>query len=283
MLQKTTSINCKGTLIDLSTPKVMGILNLTPDSFFDGGKYSHNDAVLLQVEKMLSEGATFIDVGGYSSRPGAVHISEEEELSRVLPIIELLTSYFNNICISVDTFRSKVALKSIKKGAAIINDISGGNADENMFQTAVNLKVPYIAMHMQGTPQTMQKNPVYQNITQEILKDFSEKAFLLKKMGLNDLIFDVGFGFGKTLEHNYELLQNLDLFQYLDCPILTGISRKSMLYNPINTSAENALNATTVANTIALQKGTQILRVHDVKEAVEAIKIVSLLNNIKEN
>lgn len=283
MLQKTTSINCKGTLIDLSTPKVMGILNLTPDSFFDGGKYSHNDAVLLQVEKMLSEGATFIDVGGYSSRPGAVHISEEEELSRVLPIIELLTSYFNNICISVDTFRSKVALKSIKKGAAIINDISGGNADENMFQTAVNLQVPYIAMHMQGTPQTMQKNPVYQNITQEILKDFSEKAFLLKKMGLNDLIFDVGFGFGKTLEHNYELLQNLDLFQYLDCPILTGISRKSMLYNPINTSAENALNATTVANTIALQKGTQILRVHDVKEAVEAIKIVSLLNNIKEN
>ena len=283
MLQKTTSINCKGTLIDLSTPKVMGILNLTPDSFFDGGKYSHNDAVLLQVEKMLSEGATFIDVGGYSSRPGAVHISEEEELSRVLPIIELLISHFNNICISVDTFRSKIALKSVEKGAAIINDISGGNADENMFQSAVNLQVPYIAMHMQGTPQTMQKNPVYQNITQEILKDFSEKAFLLKKMGLNDLIFDVGFGFGKTLEHNYELLQNLDLFQYLDCPILTGISRKSMLYNPINTSAENALNATTVANTIALQKGTQILRVHDVKEAVEAIKIVSLLNNIKEN
>ncbi|MFC2110637.1 dihydropteroate synthase [Bacteroidota bacterium] len=271
-----STINCKGTLIELSSPKVMGILNITPDSFFDGGKYNEEASILKQTEKMLQEGATFIDVGAYSSRPGAIHISEKEELKRSVPIVELLVKTFPDILISIDTFRSKVAKACIEKGACIINDISGGNADDTMFKTAVQLQVPYIIMHMQGTPQNMQANPTYTNITQDILKEFSEKAFQLKKMGLNDLIFDVGFGFGKTIAHNYELLNNLDLFKSLDCPILTGVSRKSMLYKPLETSPQEALNATTVAHTIALQKGSQILRVHDVKEAVEAIKIVEL-------
>lgn len=254
----------------------MGILNITPDSFFDGGKYNAPASILKQTEKMLQEGATFIDVGAYSSRPGATHISEEEELERIVPIVELLTQHFPNILISIDTFRSKVAKTCIEKGACIINDISGGNADDAMFETAVELQVPYILMHMQGTPQTMQNNPSYSNITQDILKDFSEKAFQLKKMGLNDLIFDVGFGFGKSVSDNYQLLKNLDLFQNLDCPILTGISRKSMLYKPLDISAQDALNATSVAHTIALQKGSQLLRVHDVKEAMETIKILEL-------
>tara|TARA_B100000809_G_scaffold266760_2_gene331295 strand:+ start:30283 stop:31107 length:825 start_codon:yes stop_codon:yes gene_type:complete len=271
------TLNCKGKLIDLSTPKVMGILNITPDSFFDGGKYKDSKSVLVQVKKMLTEGATFIDVGAYSSRPGATHISEEEELNRMLPIIELLVSEFPEILISVDTFRSNVAIKCIEKGACIINDISGGNADAKMFETVTRLQVPYIIMHMKGTPQNMQNNPTYTNITQEIILDFSKKAHTLKQLGLNDLIIDVGFGFGKTIEHNYELLQNLALFHKLNCPILTGISRKSMLYKFLETTPEHSLNATTIANTIALQKGSQIVRVHDVKEAIEAIKITQLL------
>ena len=273
-----STINCKGTLIDLSTPKVMGILNSTPDSFFDGGKYKDENSILKQVHKMLDDGATFIDLGAYSSRPGAVHISEAEELQRLLPIVELLVHTFPNILISVDTFRSVVAKKAIEKGACLINDISGGNADAKMFETAVNLQVPYIAMHMQGTPQNMQENPTYKNIVLEIIKEFSEKSFKLKAMGLNDLIIDVGFGFGKTMAHNYELLANLELFQNLDCPILTGISRKSMLYKPLEITPKEALNATTIANTIALQKGSQIIRVHDVKEAMECIKILELTN-----
>lgn len=276
-----SSINCKGTLIDLSRPKVMGILNCTPDSFFDGGKYKDENAILTQVEKMLSEGATFIDIGAYSSRPGALHISEAEELNRMLPVVTLLVEEFPSILISVDTFRSTVAQQAIELGASMINDISGGNADPQMFDTAIALQVPYIAMHMQGTPQNMQSNPSYKNCTEEILQDFAEKAHELKSKGLNDLIFDVGFGFGKTVAHNYELLNNLDRFQQLDCPILTGISRKSMLYKPLESSPENALNATSVANSIAIAKDTQILRVHDVKEAVEVIKIHELLDNAK--
>ncbi len=272
-----STINCKGRLIDLSPPKVMGILNTTPDSFFDGGKYNNPETICKQTQKMLDEGATFIDVGAYSSRPGATHISEDEELQRIVPVIKLLVKTFPEIIISVDTFRSKVAKKCIENGAAIINDISGGNADPKMFETVVSLQVPYIAMHMQGTPQNMQKNPSYKNVVLDILKDFSKKAFTLKSMGLNDLIFDVGFGFGKTLEHNYELLKNLDFFKSLECPILTGISRKSMLYKPLNIHQNEALNATTIANTIALQKGTHILRVHDVKEAKQAIDMLQLL------
>ena len=272
------TINCKGNLIDLSSPKVMGILNITPDSFFDGGKYKNEKDILSQTEKMLFEGATFIDVGAYSSRPGAAHISEEEELKRILPVINLLVKKIPEIIISVDTFRSKVATETINYGAAIINDISGGKMDANMFPTVANLQVPYIIMHMLGTPQNMQKNPIYEDVTKEIISFFAKQIHKLHQLKLNDIIIDVGFGFGKTTEHNFELLKNLDLFKSLDTPILAGISRKSMLYKTLDISAQEALNATTSANTIALLNGANILRVHDVKEAVEAVKIVNQIS-----
>ena len=273
------SINCNGTLVDLTSPKVMGILNITPDSFFDGGKYKNETAIISQVNKMLVEGATFIDIGAYSSRPGAKHISEQEELERILPVVKLLVKEFPKILISIDTFRSNIAKKCIANGASIINDISTGSMDAAMFKTIATLQVPYIIMHMQGTPQNMQTNPTYKNVVQDILHYFSEKMYNLRALGVNDIIADVGFGFGKTLEHNYTLLKNLDIFKNLEIPTLTGISRKSMLYKPLAISPEKALNATTVANTIALLKGTNILRVHDVKEALESVKIVELLNN----
>lgn len=272
-----SSINCKGNLIDLSTPKVMGILNITPDSFYDGGSYTSDKDILTKTEKMLSEGATFIDVGGYSSRPGAKHISEEEELQRVIPVIELLVKEFPEILISIDTFRNNVALQSINTGACMVNDISAGNMDENMFQTIATLQVPYILMHMKGTPQNMQQHPAYEDVTHEVIYFFSKKLAELKALGINDLIIDVGYGFGKTMEHNYTLLKNLQLFKNLDAPILTGVSRKSMLWKLLSITAKEALNATTVANTIALLNGTNILRVHDIKEAMEAVKIVNQL------
>lgn len=271
------TINCNGTLIDVSSPKIMGILNVTPDSFFDGGKYKNEKDILLQVEKMLTDGATFIDVGAYSSRPGAKHISQEEELQRIVPIIELLVKYFSDIIISTDTFRSKVAKETIEAGASIINDISGGKMDNQMFLTVAKLQVPYILMHMQGTPQNMQKNPQYKDVTHELISFFSEQIFKLRQLHLNDIIIDVGFGFGKTIEHNFELLKNLSLFKNLGVPNLVGLSRKSMLYKTLDTSAKEALNATTSVNTIALLNGANILRVHDVKEASETVKIVSQL------
>lgn len=271
------SINCNGTLIDLSSPKVMGILNITPDSFFDGGKYSNSNAIVNQVEKMLSEGATFIDAGAYSSRPGAKHISEEEELSRILPVIKLLISEFPSILISVDTFRSDIANQCVHNGACMVNDISAGEMDKNMFLTIAQLQVPYIIMHMQGTPQNMQKNPIYNDVVSDLLYYFSKKIAELHSLGVNDIITDVGFGFGKTTSHNYQLLKNLELFKNLEAPILAGLSRKGMLYKPLNITAESALNATTSANTVALLNGASILRVHDVKEAVEAVKIIELL------
>ncbi|WP_010135267.1 dihydropteroate synthase [Ochrovirga pacifica] len=255
----------------------MGILNITPDSFFDGGRYKDETSIINQVEKMLNQGATFIDVGAYSSRPGAQHISEKEELQRILPVIDLLIQNFPNILISVDTFRSQVATECIDKGACMINDISGGNLDPEMFATIARLQVPYVLMHMQGTPQDMQQAPVYKNVLTDIYFELSKKLVLLQKLHAHDVILDVGFGFGKSIENNYQLLKNLDYFQQLGTPILTGISRKSMLYKPLGTSPEQALNATTIAHTIALQKGTQILRVHDVKEAVEAVTIWKLL------
>jgi dihydropteroate synthase len=273
------TINCNQILVDLSSPKVMGILNITPDSFFDGGKYKNETEILSQVEKMLFEGATFIDVGAYSSKPGATHISENEELKRIVPVIKLLTKSFPDLIISVDTFRSAVAKETINAGAAIINDISGGKIDEKMFETVAGLKVPYILMHMLGTPQNMQINPVYKDITQEIISFFAEQIFKLHELKLNDIIIDVGFGFGKTSNHNFEILKNLSLFKSLDAPILAGISRKSMLYKTLGISAQEALNATTSANTIALLNGASILRVHDVKEAVEAVKIVNQLSS----
>ncbi|MDP2069039.1 MAG: dihydropteroate synthase [Lutibacter sp.] len=273
------SINCNGTLIDLSAPKVMGILNCTPDSFFDGGKYHNSASIINQAEKMLSEGATFIDVGAYSSRPGAKHISEEEELDRILPVIKLLISEFSSVLISVDTFRSKVASQCIHHGACIVNDISAGEMDANMFSTVAKLQVPYVMMHMQGTPQNMQQNPTYENVVTDLLYYFSKKIAKLHQLGVNDIITDVGFGFGKTTEHNYQLLTHLELFKNLETPLLAGLSRKGMLYKPLNITADAALNATTAANTVALLHGASILRVHDVKEAVEAVKIVALLNN----
>lgn len=273
------TINCKGTLVDVSTPKVMGILNITPDSFFDGGKYKNEKDILTQTEKMLLEGATFIDVGAYSSRPGAKHISEEEELQRILPVINLLINYFPEIIISIDTFRSNIAKETINAGAAIINDISGGKMDENMFTTVAELQVPYILMHMLGTPQNMQKNPVYIDVTKEIISFFADQIFKLHQLKLNDVIIDVGFGFGKTIAHNFEILKNLALFKSLDAPILAGVSRKSMLYKTLDISAQEALNATTSANTIALLNGATILRVHDVKEAMEAVKIVNQISS----
>ena len=267
------TINCKGKLVDVSSPKVMGILNITPDSFFDGGKYNNEKAILTQTEKMLLDGATFIDVGAYSSRPGAKHISEEEELARIVPVVELLLKNFPEIILSIDTFRSKVAEETVNSGAAIINDISGGKLDDNMFATIGKLRVPYILMHMQGTPQSMQKNPTYENVVTEIISFFAEQLQKLRALQVSDVIIDVGFGFGKTIAHNYEILQKLSLFKNLDAPILAGVSRKSMLYKLLEVTPQEVLNATTVANTIALLNGAHILRVHDVKEAVEAIKI----------
>lgn len=271
------TINCKGNLVDLSSPKVMGILNITPDSFYDGGQYQDEKNILSQAEKMLNEGTTFIDVGAYSSRPGADHVSEEEELKRIVPVVQLLLKEFPEIFLSIDTFRSKVAQETIHAGAAIINDISGGNMDALMFETIAKLQVPYIVMHMQGTPQTMQENPSYDDITTELIKFFSEKINQLHQLQVKDVIIDVGFGFGKTIEHNYQLLKDLKFFESLNAPILAGISRKSMLNKTLNISPQEALNATTSANTIALLHGANILRVHDVKEAMECVKIVQQL------
>ena len=274
-----SSINCKGKLVDLDTPKVMGILNITPDSFFDGGKFRSDSNILKQTEKMLSEGATFIDVGGYSSRPNAQHISEDEELRRVIPVVELLIKKIPEVLISIDTFRSNVATKCVNIGACMINDISAGNMDVKMFTTVAKLQVPYIIMHMQGTPQTMQKSPKHVDIVYEVTHYFSKKVNELHALNVNDIIVDVGFGFGKTPEQNYELLKNLSLLENLEVPILTGISRKSMLYKLLDITPAKALNATTVANTMALLNGTNILRVHDVKEAVEAIIIVNAIES----
>ena len=267
------TINCKGQLIDLSTPKIMGILNVTPNSFYDGGKYSLEADVLSQVGKMLDEGATFIDIGAYSSKPNAEFVSEEEEANRLVPIIQLIMSHFPEALLSIDTFRSKIASIGIENGAALINDISAGSLDEKMMEVIAKYNVPYIMMHMRGTPQTMQSLTNYENIVKEILLYFSEKVTKARSLGINDLIIDPGFGFAKTLDQNYEVLQNLELFQMLDLPILAGISRKSMVYKPLGLTADDALNGTTVLNTIALSKGANILRVHDVKEAVECVKL----------
>lgn len=271
-------INCRGKLISLETPKVMGILNCTPDSFFDGGKYKSETELLSQVETMLIDGATFVDVGAYSSKPNASFVSEEEEISRILPVIELILKNFPEALISIDTFRSKVAEKSIEIGAAIINDISAGNLDDKMLETVAKLQVPYIMMHMKGTPQTMQSLANYDSIIKEMLFYFSEKIALARSLGINDLIVDPGFGFAKTIEQNFEVMQKLELFQMLDLPILVGISRKSMIYKTLETSAANSLNGTTFLNTVSLQKGAKILRVHDVKEAVECVKLFEALN-----
>lgn len=272
------TINCLGTLVDLSSPKVMGILNVTPNSFYDGGKFNDEKSLLLQVEKMLAEGATFIDIGAYSSKPSAEFVSEEEEIDRLIPIVKSVLRHFPQTLISIDTFRANVAKAGIENGACIINDIAAGSLDENMMKTVAELQVPYIMMHMKGNPQTMQSLAQYDNITKEMLFYFSEKVAQARNLGINDLIIDPGFGFAKTLEQNFEVMNNLELFQMMELPILVGISRKSMIYKTLDTSAEFALNGTTVLNTIALQKGSNILRVHDVKEAIECVKLHRSLN-----
>jgi dihydropteroate synthase len=270
------TINCNGNLIDLTAPKVMGILNITPDSFFDGGQYDSEKALLLQTEKMLGEGADFIDIGGYSSKPGADFVSESEEIKRIIPAIKSILEHFPNTIISADTFRSNVAKAAIDNGAAIINDISAGNLDPEMMKTVAELKVPYIMMHMKGDPKTMQQLAQYENIMKEMLLYFSEKVAAARSFGISDLIIDPGFGFAKTLEQNYEVLQKTGMLQMLQLPVLVGISRKSMIYKALKTNAVDSINGTTALNTLALTKGADILRVHDVREAVECVKLFKL-------
>lgn len=267
------TINCRGTLIDLTLPKVMGILNITPNSFYDGGKYTNEKQCLAQVEKMLFEGATFIDIGAYSSKPSAEFVSETEEIARLVPAVQLILKHFPEALISVDTFRANVAKAALEAGASIVNDIAAGGLDEQMMQTVAEFQVPYIMMHMKGNPQTMQSLAQYDNVTKEVLFYFSEKIAQARSFGINDLIIDPGFGFAKAIGQNFELLSHLELFERLQLPILVGVSRKSMIYKILGTTAESALNGTTVLNTIALQKGSNILRVHDVKEAIECVKL----------
>lgn len=277
--QQKKTINCKGQLVILDSPKVMGIINVTPDSFYAGSRDLHRDAILRKAEQMVADGADFLDIGGYSSRPHAVDISIDEELSRVCPSIETIHRQFPEALISIDTFRSKVATEAIKAGAHIINDISAGLLDEEMIDTVATLQVPYIIMHMQGTPKTMQDAPHYTDVVHEITTFFSTRISLLKNKGIADIILDPGFGFGKTLAHNYELLTHLEHFQLFNLPIMAGLSRKSMLYNVTGDDAAGALSGTIAANTIALMKGAALLRVHDVKPAIDAIKIVNQLKS----
>ncbi len=273
------TIRCKGQLIDLSIPKVMGILNITPNSFFDGGKYKTEKQILIQVEKMLTDGATFIDIGAYSSKPSAELVTEAEELNRIVPVVQSIGKHFPDTILSIDTFRSELAKICIENGAAIINDISAGNLDDKMLEVIAKYKVPYIMMHMRGTPQTMQTMTNYENVVKEMLFYFAEKIAQARSYGIDDLIIDPGFGFAKTLEQNYEILQKLELFSITELPLLAGFSRKSMIYKTLQSNAEEALNGTTVLNTIALTKGAKILRVHDVKEAVECVSLFNKLNH----
>jgi len=257
---------------------VMGILNVTSDSFYDGGKYQNNESQLLQCKRMIDEGVDIIDIGAYSTRPNAKDIPEEDETKQLCNAIQIVRKNFPNILISADTFRATVAEKAIVAGANIINDISGGTMDRQMFETIARLKVPYILMHILGTPQTMQKSPNYNDVNKEVFAFFEEQLKKLELLGVKQVIIDLGFGFGKTIEHNYELLNNLNKFHKLGKPILVGLSRKSMIYKTLNINTKESLNGTTILNTIAIQKGAKLLRVHDVKEAKEVITLTRLLN-----
>ena len=265
------NINIRGRLFDLSKPKVMGILNLTPDSFYDGGVHNEINKIEDHVNKMVNDGMDILDIGGYSSKPGAKNISVDEELSRVIPILKHIRKMFPELVISIDTFRSKIASTALDEGADIINDISGGTLDKNMMSVVAKNNCPYILMHMQGNPQNMQNDPSYGNVTLEIIQYLAQRIKIAHDNNIVDIIVDPGFGFGKTLEHNFEILNNLEKFNVLDTPILAGFSRKSMIYKTLKTSSEKALNGTSSLNTIALTKGAKILRVHDVKEAKECI------------
>jgi dihydropteroate synthase len=276
-LNAKRTLNVKGKLVDLAVPRVMGILNMTPDSFYNNSRVNGIDDALRRTEAFLNEGATFIDIGAYSSRPGAAEVSPDEELKRLVPVITAITKKLPEALLSIDTFRAGVARETIDAGAHIINDISAGGMDEAMFETIAALQVPYIMMHMKGTPQTMQKQAAYEHLTLEVIDYFSAKIAELKKLGVHDVIIDPGFGFAKTLDHNYELMARLQDFQVFGLPILAGISRKSMIHKLLGITAEQALNGTTVLNTIALLKGAAILRVHDVREAAECIALIEKL------
>ena len=275
----TRTINANGILLDLSTTQVMGILNITTESFYDGGKHNDTIKALQKVEQFIKEGASIVDIGAYSSRPGAKHISTNEEWKRLKEIIPIVNKEFPEIIISVDTFRSDIAENSIENGAHIINDISAGEMDSKMFDTIAKLQVPYIMMHMQGIPQNMQDNPQYSCIEKEVFCYFKNKLKILKNKGVKKIIIDPGFGFGKSLEHNYQLLNNLELLHDLNLPILAGVSRKSMIYKLLESTPAEALNGTTAIHTICLQKGVSILRVHDVRESVECTKIINFAQN----
>jgi dihydropteroate synthase len=271
------TLNCNGQLIDLNTPKVMGILNITPDSFYDGGRFKDEKSILTQVDKLLKEGATFIDIGAYSSRPGADFVSENEELKRLIPIVNAVVKTFPESIISVDSFRSRVIKSAVETGAAMVNDISGGQLDPLMFEVVGALDVPYIMMHMRGTPQTMQQMTDYSDVIKEVYSYFSKRIELAKTHQIKDVILDLGFGFSKTLEQNFELLGMLDYYKNLNLPILAGVSRKSMIYKTLNTTADQALNGSTALHMVALQKGAKLLRVHDVKEAMECVQLYEML------
>ena len=268
------TLNCKGKLILIEKPLVMGIINATPDSFYEDSRVMGTENILQQAEKMLGEGADILDIGGQSTRPGSKHLSAEEELQRIIPSISLIAEKFPDATISVDSFHARVAKEAVQAGASIVNDISGGEMDEEMLTTVGQLKVPFICMHMQGRPQTMQQQPHYENVTREVLDFFIKKLDDCKKAGIHDLIIDPGFGFGKTIAHNFELLKNLSLFKMLEKPLLVGLSRKSTIWKTLGIQPNEALNGTTVANTIALLNGANILRVHDVKEAREVVRLV---------
>jgi dihydropteroate synthase len=272
------SLNCNGRLFRMDGPKVMGIINTTPDSFYEGSRLNQLDEILRRAEQMIADGASILDIGGQSTRPGSEQIKAEEELKRVLPAIEAINRRFPQQMISIDSYYSKVVKAAVEAGAGIVNDVSAGSIDEKLIPTVAALKVPYVLMHMKGHPQNMQKNPEYKNVTEEVFDFLNFRSGQLKDAGIEDLIIDPGFGFGKTIEHNFSLLNQLDYFHHLDKPIMVGLSRKSTVYRTLKTTPEQALNGTTVLNTIALLKGADILRVHDVKEAVEAIKLVNALN-----
>ncbi len=278
---KNFSLNCNGQLIDLIRPKIMGILNVTPDSFYDGGRYTTKEAILQRTGTLLAEGADFIDIGAYSSRPGAEDISTEEELKRLHYTLSIVREKYPEAILSVDTFRAQVAAEVVKNyGVAMINDISAGEADSNMFETIAGLQVPYILMHMKGTPQNMHLNPRYDNLVKEISFYFSKKINKLKSLGVNDIIIDPGFGFGKTIAHNFQLLNQLDIFKMFELPLLVGLSRKSMIYKVLNISPDEALNGTTVLHTLTLVNGVNILRVHDVAPALETIRLFERYNTL---
>ena len=272
------TLNCKGRLLVVDKPLVMGIINVTPDSFYSGSRHSAIDSVLRTAEQMLTDGADILDLGGQSTRPGSSKLSNDEELSRVLPCIEKLYSQFPEAFISIDTYYANVAKLSVEAGASIVNDVSAGSLDDNMIPTVASLKVPYVLMHMQGTPQSMQEQPHYNDVTADVLDFMIKKIDALSKLGIHDIIIDPGFGFGKTIQHNFQLLRHLQAFRMLNRPILLGISRKSTVYKTLGITAEEALNGSTVLHTIGLLNGASILRVHDVKEARQAVQLITAYN-----